>query len=335
MPEISYGKIVIEALKKDAFSRRSLPMIGALLITGIFIFKLVVDFIFKLPGISGVPFDKLGFLLFFLKIFLVSMIAWVLTLFFGAIVIKQAGEDAKGVRISLTECFWLAVQQFKAARKRTTNKALRPKRSEKIGVKENYRTTSWFVKTKMLSLVCAGILIAVIPSVIGTGLSIVPYVGGLLNLIVSILIALSVFVTYPYIILGERGAINAISASFQHFAENTLQIFIIWLIRTVIALVITFIFAIPFIAILCLFILSRLHLQGFSSPYLLSTTSVIVITAITIVILAIGLSIAMVFSYGVSARYYNVAIGRIEEGANKAIRNCLANHKITQISTRK
>jgi hypothetical protein len=81
--------------------------------------------------------------------------------------------------------------------------------------------------------------------------------------------------------------------------------------------------------------LPELPLQGFSSPYLISTTSVIVITAITIAILEIGLSIAMVFSYGVSARYYNVAIGRIEEGANKAIRNCLANHKITQISTRK
>ena len=317
MPEISYGKIVIEALRKDAFSRRSLPMIGALIITAIFIFKLVVDLIFNLQGISDVPFDKLGFLLFFLELFLVSMIAWVLTLFFGAIVIKQAGEDAKGVRISLTECFWQAIQQFKAGRKRTTTKALKPKSIEKIGGKENYRTTYWSVKTKMLSLVCAGILIAVIPSVIGTGLSIVPYVGGLLNLIVSILIALSVFVTYPYIILGERGAINAISASFQHFTANTLQIAIMWLLRTAIGLVITVTFAIPFIIAFSLFIFPRLPLQGVPPPYLLSTTSVIVITAIAIVILAIGLSIAMVFSYGVSARYYNVAIGRIEEGGNE------------------
>ena len=153
MPEISYGKIVIEALRKDAFSRRSLPMIGALIITAIFIFKLVVDLIFNLQGISDVPFDKLGFLLFFLELFLVSMIAWVLTLFFGAIVIKQAGEDAKGVRISLTECFWLAVQQFKTGRKKTTNKALRPKRSETLGNKGNYRSIFWFVKTKMLSLI--------------------------------------------------------------------------------------------------------------------------------------------------------------------------------------
>lgn len=317
MPEISYGEILIEALRKDAFSRRSLPMIGTLILAAIFIFKLMVDFIFKLPGISGVPFDKLAFLLFFIELFLVSLIVWILTLFFGAIVIKQAGEDATGVRISLTEYFWQAIQQFKARRKSTTTKALKSKSIEKIGDKGNYRTTSWSVKTKMLSLVCAGILIAVIPSVIGTGLSIVPYVGGLLNLIVSILIALSVFVTYPYIILGERGAINAISASFHHFTENKLQIFIIWLIRTVIALAITFIFAIPFIAIFSLFILPGLPLQGFSSPYLISTTSVIVITAITIAILAIGLSIAMVFSYGVSARYYNVAIGILVEGANE------------------
>jgi hypothetical protein len=317
MPEISYGKIVIEALRKDAFSRRSLPMIGALIITAIFIFKLVVDLIFNLQGISDVPFDKLRFLLFFLELFLVSMIAWVLTLFFGAIVIKQAGEDAKGVRISLTECFWLAVQQFKTGRKKTTNKALRPKRSETLGNKGNYRSIFWFVKTKMLSLVCAGILIALIPSVIGTGLSIVPYAGGLLNLIVSILIALSVFVTYPYIILEERGAINAISASFHHFIENKLQISIMWVLRTAIALVITVTFAIPFIIVFSLFIFPRLPLQGVPPPYLLSTTSVIVITAIAIVILAIGLSIAMVFSYGVSARYYNVAIGRIEEGGNE------------------
>lgn len=317
MPAISYGEIVIEALKKEAFSRRSLPMIGALILTAIFSFKLVVDFIFKLPGISGIPIDKMAFLLFFLELFLVSMIAWVLTLFFGAIVIKQAGKDAKGVRISLAECFWQAIHQFKTGRKRTTKKALRPKRSKNLGDNGNYRYSSWFVKTKMLSLVCAGILIALIPSVIGTGLSIVPYVGGLLNLIVSILIALSVFVTYPYIILGERGAINAISASFHHFTANKLQISILWLLRTAIGLVITVTFAIPFIIAFSLFIFPRLPLQGVPPPYLLSTMSVIVITAMSIVILAIGLSIAIVFSYGVSARYYNVAIGRKEEEGNE------------------
>ena len=236
-------------------------MIGTLILAAIFIFTLLADFIFKLPS-NLVPFGILAFLFFFLKIFLVLLIFWIITLFFGGIVIKQAGEDAKGMQISLKECFW-------------------------------------FVKNKMLSLVCAGILIVVIPSVIDLGVSNIPYVGGLLSFIVSIIIALLVFVTYPCIVLGERGAIDAISASIHHFVENKLQIFIIWLLRSVIGLVITFIFAIPFIIVFILFIFPWLPLQGFP-PYLPSMTSIIVITSITIVIFAIGIAIALVFSYGVA-----------------------------------
>ena len=311
MPEISYGKIVIEALKKDAFSRRSLPMIGTIILAAMCIFKLVLDFIFDLPAIPGVSFDIFGFLFLFIKIFLVLVLFWIFTLFFWGIIIKQAAEEAKGVHISLNECFWQAVRQLKKVRERKKDVRITEKTSKTISAKSNYKTVSWFVKNKMLSLVCASILIAVIPSIIGAGLSIVPYVGGLLNLIVSILIALSVFVTYPYIILGERGSINAITASFHHFSENKIQIIIIWLLRTVIGLTITFIFAIPFIILISiLFISSRLPLQRFPPPYFPSMTSVIVISAITIAILAIGLSIATAFSYGVSARYFNAAIER-------------------------
>jgi hypothetical protein len=42
-------------------------------------------------------------------------------------------------------------------------------------------------------------------------------------------------------------------------------------------------------------------------------SSVTVFTTIIIVISAIGIAIAVVFSYGVTARYYNEAIGRTEE----------------------
>ena len=278
MPEISYEKIVIEALKKDAFSRRSLPMIGTIILAAIFIFTLLADFIFKLPS-NLVPFAIWGFLFFFLKIFLVLLIFWIITLFFGGIVIKQAGEDAKGEQICLKEGFS-------------------------------------FVKNKMLSLICAGILIAFIPSVIDLGVSNIPYVGGLLSFVVSIIIALLVFVTYPCIVLGERGAIDAISASIHHFIGNKLQIFIIWLLRSVIGLAITFIFAIPFIIVFILLIFPWLPLQGFP-PYFPSMMPIIVIASITIVILAIGLSIALVFSYGVTARYYNTAIGRTDEDDNE------------------
>jgi len=96
MPEISYGKIVIEALKNDAFSRRSLPMIGTIILASIFILKLVLDFIFKFPDISRALFDIFGILFFFLKILLILLIFWIITLFWGGVVTKQAGEDAKG-----------------------------------------------------------------------------------------------------------------------------------------------------------------------------------------------------------------------------------------------
>ncbi|MEA3343995.1 MAG: hypothetical protein U9Q92_07590 [archaeon] len=272
MPEINYGKIVIEALKKDAFSRRSLPMIGTVILAAIFILMLVLNS-FRLPSIVGAAFDSFGILFFALKIPLIRLIFWIITLFFGGVVIKQAGEDAKGEQISLKESFS-------------------------------------FVKNKFLSLVAAGIIIVVVPAIINMGVYNDPYFSDSLSLIVSILIALLVFVTYPCIVLGERGAIDAISVSIHHFIENILQVFSIWLLSSVINLVITFIFAIPLIVILP--DLAFLLLQ-FPYLYLPSMSSVTVFAAITVVISAIGIAIALVFSYGVTARYYNEAIGRTEE----------------------
>ena len=46
-------------------------------------------------------------------------------------------------------------------------------------------------------------------------------------------------------------------------------------------------------------------------------TSTTIIAAITVVISAIGIAIALVFSYGVTARYYNEAIGRTEDGGDE------------------
>jgi hypothetical protein len=66
----------------------------------------------------------------------------------------------------------------------------------------------------------------VIPAIIDWGVSNDPYIGELLSRIVSILILLLVFVTYPCIVLGERGAIDAISVSIHHFMDNKLQLFI-------------------------------------------------------------------------------------------------------------
>ena len=286
MSNINYGKIIINTIKKDIFSKRSLPMISTLIIASVLIFSLIINLIIKFQNKFVNPFDIfINFLFLIFIIFLIFFIFWIFSLFFGGIIIKQAGEDAKGIQISFKEGFG-------------------------------------FIKNKILSIVVAGILIGSISSVIDSSAYNVPYMGELLYLIISILISLLVYVTYPYIILGDMGAINAISSSIQHFMENKLQVFIIWLLESVVSLVITVIFIIPFIIVFIVSIIPNLsyYTQKYSillkilSPLdILLMEPVFIITAITLIILVTGIGLAMVFSYGVTARYYNAAIEKINQ----------------------
>lgn len=286
MSNINYEKIIIDAIKKDAFSKRSLPMIGTLIIASALILGLIINLIPKLQDHFIDPFNIfINFLFFILIIILIFFIFWIFSLFLGGIIIKQAGEDAKGIRISL---------------------------------KDGFR----FIKSKILSIVVAGILIGFISSVIDSSIYNIPYIGELLYFVISILISLLVYTTYPYIILGNVGAINAISLSIQHLIENKLQVFIIWLFENVVSLVITVIFTIPFILVFIVLIIPNLSIykQKYSIPLerlplldILLMEPVFIITFITLIILVIGIGLAMVFSYGVTARYYNVAIEKIDE----------------------
>lgn len=286
MSNINYEKIIIDAIKKDAFSKRSLPMIGTLIIASALILGLIINLIPKLQDHFIDPFNIfINFLFFILIIILIFFIFWIFSLFLGGIIIKQAGEDAKGIRISL---------------------------------KDGFR----FIKSKILSIVVAGILIGFISSVIDSSIYNIPYIGELLYFVISILISLLVYTTYPYIILGNVGAINAISLSIQHLIENKLQVFIIWLFENVVSLVITVIFTIPFILVFIVLIIPNLSIykQKYSIPLerlplldILLMEPVFIITFITLIISVIGIGLAMVFSYGVTARYYNVAIEKIDE----------------------
>lgn len=273
MSEISYGDIITNSLKKDAFSKRSLPMIGlsvlgALIITSVWFFfvgYLIENFrvITVSPQIMFLELLQWGVLLFLLIIILS-----VLELFFGGIIIKQVGEDAIGKQVSLMDALD-------------------------------------FTKGKILSLVGATLLIVFV-SVFFSLASIVPYIGPFLNFIISILIAMAVFVTYPYIILGESGAIDAISASIHHFMENTSQVFIMWLLSTVVSLIVMFIFAVPFVIAIFLFIS---QIIGLNPPdILLHVRASMPIFLIPILILAVGGAVVTVFQYGVMARYYAEAI---------------------------
>ena len=273
MPEISYGDIITNALKKDAFSKRSLPMIGlsilgALIAISVWFF-LMGDLIENFRVITISPqIMLLGLLQWGVLIFFLIVIYSLLELFLGGIIIKQAGEEVRGEQVSLMDAFE-------------------------------------FTKGKILSLVGAALLIIFV-SVFFSLASIVPYIGPFLNFIISILIALAVFVVYPYIILGENGAIDSISASIRHFMDNPLQVFIMRILSIVVGLIMIVIFAVPFIIAIFFFISQTIIL---SPPDILShVMASMPIFLIPILILAVGSAVVTVFEYGVKARYYTEAI---------------------------
>ena len=278
MPEISYRDIITNALKRDAFSKRSLPVIGLSILGTLVIGSILFFFMgylienFRVITISP-QIMLLELLQWGVLIFLLIIIFSVLDLFVRGIIIKQVGEDAGGKQVSLMDALD-------------------------------------FTKGKILSLVGATVLIIGV-SFFFSLVGIIPYVGSVLNFIISILIALAVFVMYPYIILGENRAIDAISASIHHFMENKSQVFIMWLLSTVVSLIVIFIFAVPFVIAIVLFVSQNI---GLSTPDILShVMASMPIFLIPILILAVGSAVVTVFQYGVTARYYDKAI----RGANQ------------------
>lgn len=269
MPEISYGDIITSALKKDAFSKRSLPMIGLSILEALIaisiLFFFMGDLIENFRVITTSPLIMLlEILQWVVLIFFLIIIYSLLELFLGGIIIKQAGEEVRGEQVSLMDALD-------------------------------------FTKGKILSLVGAALLIIFV-SVFFSLASIVPYIGPFLNFIISILIALAVFVVYPYIILGENGAIDAISASIRHFMDNPLQVFIMRILSIVVGLIMMVIFAVPFVIAIFFFISYTI---GLNLPEVLAhVMDSMPLLLIPILILAVGSAIVTVFDYGVKARYY-------------------------------
>ena len=275
---VDYGGIISEALKKDAFSTRSLPMIVVTVSAAICIYMISMDFIFNffLPFIShgiyrDIPAELLKDMLSFaIRIVVILLLFWILSLFAGGVIMKQAGE----------EC--------------------------------HFRECASFVMRKMLSMISAGILISFIPNVLSFGLSEVPYVGSLLSFAVFIFVELITFVVYPVIILDNSGAINAISSSIHHFFTHKLEVFIMWLLVAVISLIILLIFSLPFIAyfIYLIFLLfspgSHHRYHGDDMTYLIYDALVrtLPFLIVSTLILAVGIAVTTAFSYGVKARYY-------------------------------
>jgi hypothetical protein len=95
-------------------------------------------------------------------------------------------------------------------------------------------------RQRFLSLLAVAIIIGVISGIVG----VIPYIGW----IVSIIISLMFFFSMPIVIVGKKSFDMALKESYNIFRKKPFEVFLAWLLITIISMVILFVFAIPMIA---------------------------------------------------------------------------------------
>jgi predicted membrane protein len=285
MPQINYGKIFTDAFKGEVLGKRCIPLVvlsvlGALVFIPL-VFSLMQTVLPVLPTTSSVQEQDVAvmfsalipvILIYAIPMILLGIVFAIVEIFLGCVVVKQAFEGSPERQVSFKE-------------------------------------GAGAVKKKLLGIIAVSILIYVIFAVIGL-LGAIPYIGGFLNAIVSVVLTLMFFVIYPYIVVGDKKAIDALSASVTHFFKNKLQVFIVWLVTAVIAIVIVLLFMIPLMVAMLPIIMSVAKGPMPQAPAAILQLVISNFAPIAIggVILAAGAGIVTSFSFGVVARYYREAV---------------------------
>ena len=160
-----------------------------------------------------------------------------------------------------------------------------------------------FGANKYLSILLATIIVAVISIIVG----IVPYVGW----IFSIIIALVFFFFMQGIVVDKMGFATTLESSWKIFKKKPLQVFISWLLITIVTLAIYFIFSIPAGIILLWIVMPIIPFGGANLPQneffnllmqALQTNPAGVI--IGFAILLIGFAVATTFALKAQTEFY-------------------------------
>jgi hypothetical protein len=291
MSEIQYGKIVGDAFRRDVLSIRALPMICLTVVEGCILILLSLHLASRLLPLlsSGGSLAQLfslelmlSAILWFLALAILLFLFEIVGLWLSAVIMQQAFKDARGEQVP--------------------------------GFAEAFIS----VKGRILSLIIVFILLAVISGVFGSMAGTIPYLGSMLSIVISLLMSLVFFMAYPYVVLARKGAVDSISASFDHFRSRMGQLSLMWLLSTVIGTIILFVFAIPMIVAIISLAIGFFQAigagHGISSillPALTYTLSSPGFLA-SVMILMIGSAVSAVFSCGVLARYYYEAARKSE-----------------------
>ncbi len=160
--------------------------------------------------------------------------------------------------------------------------------------------------SRYLTMFCATILFGIIAVIISSP----PYIGFLLSFVLGLIL----FYLYQVIIVDKKGCIESFKKSFNAFMKHPLEIFVTWLLVTIITLIIVGIFASPLIV----FVMTNLtHTTEFGYSNTLEPQSIVqkllpgISTTIQspyfviyLFILCIGLSINSAFQIGTKTRLY-------------------------------
>lgn len=174
---------------------------------------------------------------------------------------------------------------------------------QSVKEKETISKSLKFGANKYLSILLATIIVAVISIIV----SVVPYVGW----IFSIIVALVFFFFMQGIVVDNLGFATTLESSWKVFKKKPLQVFISWLLITIVTLAIYFIFSIPAGIILLWIVMPITPGMGATLPQnelfrllmqTLQTNAVGVI--IVIVILLIGFAVATTFALKAQTEFY-------------------------------
>ncbi len=167
-------------------------------------------------------------------------------------------------------------------------------------VKPKEYDKSWKVaKEKYLSLLMAGIIVGVISGF----LSLIPYVGWILSIIIGLMFLFAM----PAVIVRKMSFDDALRDSYKIFRIRTVDVFIVWLLITIITGIIIVIFLLPAMITLATLLLPTLvgvSAEGAGTGVLMAILAGGWSLAPAIIIYLIGVALMTVFSTNALAHFY-------------------------------
>lgn len=169
--------------------------------------------------------------------------------------------------------------------------------------KEHEFKKSWAVSFhKYLSMLGVSALTAVIAFLV----SVVPYVGWL----VSIVVGIALFFGLQSVIVKGNGFIKAIEDSWHIFKRQPFKVFVMWISVSAITLLILGIFAIPLLAMIFGIIVQAAAGGGVISTamfmnLIFAIENQLTMLVVSIVVFLIGFAIARTFSLKAQTEFYN------------------------------